>query len=70
MNDKNIVYEEGDIIIFKDRPQTHGSYGSYFGLTVKEIEERENREVLEIKRIVITRKRIYKCEKEKNETDK
>lgn len=70
ISDKNIIYSSDDIIVFKDEPQRNTWAGCYDGLTVKEIEERENREVLEILTQVITYKRIYKAEKKGDESEK
>lgn len=63
--DKNIIYEKDDYIVFKDSPQTICNGDCWNGLTVKQIEEMEHKEVLEIERQNITYKKIYVSVEEK-----
>ena len=57
---KDIKYEDGDIIRFKDNPKFWCVYKNCYGLSVKEIEEMVNREVhsIEKEKIIFIKKYI------------
>lgn len=60
MNKEDIIYTNGDLIIFKEDRGTCCSLGNSFGKSLKDIEKEEGKEIKEVYRYVSKKKIIYK----------